>query len=79
MTPVVNRIHGPNCPIKLAHFVEAVVATWSGKHLTGLVAETPRQSFRQYLEAEMNPGPSFPMADVVWGQTERDRVCASFS
>lgn len=25
----------------------------------------------------MNPGPSFPMADVVWGQTERDRVCAS--
>ena len=44
-----------------------------------LSAETPAQSFLQYLNAELHPGPSFPTADVVWGQTERDRVCAHIS
>ena len=30
--------------------------------------------FGAYLAAELQPGPSYPTADVVWGQTERDRV-----
>ena len=38
-------------------------------------AEDPPQSFAAYLRAELHPGPSYPTADVVWGQTERDRVC----
>ena len=32
------------------------------------------QSFADYLQAELHPGPSYPAPDVVWGQTERDRV-----
>lgn len=32
------------------------------------------QPFARYLAAELHPGPSYPTADVVWGQTERDRV-----
>ena len=32
------------------------------------------QPFASYLAGELRPGPSYPTADVVWGQTERDRV-----
>lgn len=39
-------------------------------------AESSAQSFLQYLQAELRPGPSYPTPDMVWGQTERDRVCA---
>ncbi len=35
---------------------------------------TAAQPFARYLAAELHPGPSYPTADVVWGQTERDRV-----
>ena len=38
------------------------------------VAAGPHQPFAAYLVAELHPGPSYPTADVVWGQTERDRV-----
>eukprot|EP00887_Chlorella_sp_A99_P006432 scaffold3.g6432.t1 len=34
----------------------------------------PPQSFAAYWQAELHPGPSYPTTDVVWGQTERDRV-----
>ena len=37
-------------------------------------AATTAQPFARYLAAELHPGPSYPTADVVWGQTERDRV-----
>lgn len=39
-----------------------------------LAAAAPVQPFSSYLAAELRPGPSYPTADVVWGQTERDRV-----
>lgn len=39
-----------------------------------LFAEVLIQPFSEYLEAELHPGPSYPTADIVWGQTERDRV-----
>ncbi len=32
------------------------------------------QTFLDYLYAEAHPGEKFPTVDVVWGQTERDRV-----
>jgi hypothetical protein len=32
------------------------------------------QPFSAYLSAELHPGPSYHTADVVWGQSERDRV-----
>ncbi|GAB4821944.1 hypothetical protein N2152v2_008990 [Parachlorella kessleri] len=32
------------------------------------------QPFSEYLSAELLPGPTYPTTDVVWGQTERDRV-----
>lgn len=38
------------------------------------VSEVLIQPFSEYLEAELHPGPSYPTADIVWGQTERDRV-----
>ena len=38
------------------------------------LTDDAQQTFSEYFAAEMNPGPSFPTADVVWGQTERDRV-----
>ncbi len=34
----------------------------------------PLQSFWAYLQGEAHPAPKIPIADVVWGQTERDRV-----
>jgi hypothetical protein len=37
-------------------------------------APAPGQPFAAYFAAELRPGPSYPTADVVWGQTERDRV-----
>eukprot|EP00891_Asterochloris_glomerata_P007670 jgi/Astpho2/7670/Aster-02552 len=37
-------------------------------------SEDPPQSFATYLKAELAPEPSWPTADAVWGQTERDRV-----
>lgn len=39
-----------------------------------LGAEEQLQSFLAYLVAEARPGDKLPTADVVWGQTERDRV-----
>jgi hypothetical protein len=42
--------------------------------MSGCCTEDAQQTFSEYFAAEMNPGPSFPTADVVWGQTERDRV-----
>lgn len=39
-----------------------------------VAAPVPGQPFAAYLAAELRPGPSYPTADVVWGQTERDRV-----
>ena len=41
---------------------------------TCLPAEALFQPFSDYLDAELHPGPSYPTTDVVWGQTERDRV-----
>ncbi len=32
------------------------------------------QSLGAYLAAELHPGPSYPTTDVIWGQSERDRV-----
>jgi hypothetical protein len=32
------------------------------------------QSLGAYLVAELHPGPSYPTTDVIWGQSERDRV-----
>lgn len=32
------------------------------------------QKWTDFLAAELLPGPSYPTTDVVWGQTERDRV-----
>jgi hypothetical protein len=32
------------------------------------------QSFWEYVVAEAQPAEKLPTADVVWGQTERDRV-----
>jgi hypothetical protein len=40
------------------------------------VAEAPLPSFSEYLQSELHPGLSFPTADAVWGETERDRMCA---
>ena len=37
-------------------------------------ADEPPQSFAAYLKAELAPEPSWPTADAIWGQTERDRV-----
>ncbi|KAK9811731.1 hypothetical protein WJX72_009226 [[Myrmecia] bisecta] len=38
------------------------------------IDESPPQTWAEYLQSELNPGPSYPTADVVFGQTERDRV-----
>jgi Eukaryotic membrane protein family len=32
------------------------------------------QTLGAYLAAELHPGPSYPTTDVIWGQSERDRV-----
>lgn len=32
------------------------------------------QGFLDFITAELQPGPSYPTTDMVWGQTERDRV-----
>ncbi|KAL4429378.1 hypothetical protein ABPG77_005152 [Micractinium sp. CCAP 211/92] len=32
------------------------------------------QPFGAYLAAELHPAPTYPTADLAWGQTERDRV-----
>jgi hypothetical protein len=32
------------------------------------------QSLVAYVAAEFHPGPSYPTTDVIWGQSERDRV-----
>ncbi|KAI3435954.1 hypothetical protein D9Q98_002012 [Chlorella vulgaris] len=40
----------------------------------GRVAAGLGQPFSAYLSAELHPGPSYHTADVVWGQSERDRV-----
>lgn len=32
------------------------------------------QSLGAYVAAELHPGPSYPTTDVIWGQSERDRV-----
>ena len=41
-------------------------------HTTGSIPAA--QSLKDYFAAELHPNPIYPIADVVWGQTERDRV-----
>ncbi|GAX78028.1 hypothetical protein CEUSTIGMA_g5470.t1 [Chlamydomonas eustigma] len=41
---------------------------------TPLGSQERQQTFWEYLYAETHPGEKLPTMDVVWGQTERDRV-----
>lgn len=59
------------------------VSQWS-LLLVFLIKLTPMTNFRNideascsfgaYIAAELNPDPSYPTADAIWGETERDRV-----
>lgn len=40
-------------------------------------AEEEAASFWGYIWDELHPTPSYPTTDVVWGQTERQRVYAA--
>eukprot|EP00877_Chromochloris_zofingiensis_P002786 jgi/Chrzof1/12508/Cz06g36240.t1 len=52
----------------------AAVASTSTSSTGAADASATLQSFVDYLLAEANPAEKYPKADVVWRQTERDRV-----
>jgi hypothetical protein len=74
MSPIQEASNSPHHPAALAAATPTPFRPRDARPLSALGAAPAAQGLGAYIAAELRPGPSYPVADVLWGQTERDRV-----